>query len=60
MLDKLRQDTWGKQAKVIMLTNLSAPKEEAASLSKNVENYIIKSDWKIRDIVDLVNKKLGE
>ena len=60
MLDKLRQDKWGKQAKVIMLTNLSAPKEEAASLSKNVENYIIKSDWKIRDIVDLVNKKLGE
>jgi DNA-binding response OmpR family regulator len=60
MLDKLRQDKWGKQAKVIMLTNLSASKEEAVSLSKNVENYIIKSDWKIKDIVDLVNKKLGE
>ena len=60
MLAKLRQDTWGKQAKVIMLTNLSAPEEEAASLSKNVEDYIIKSDWKIKDVVDLVNKKLGE
>ena len=60
MLDKLRQDKWGKQAKVIMLTNLSASKEDAVSLSKNVENYIIKSDWKIKDIVDLVNKKLGE
>jgi len=60
MLKKLRKDAWGKQAKVIMLTNLSSPDEEAMALSNNVEDYIIKSDWKIQDVVGLVNKKIGE
>lgn len=53
MLKKLRQDSWGKTAEVILLTNLS-PTEKSPTDTE----YLIKSDWKLQDIVDKVKKKL--
>lgn len=51
MLGQLREDSWGKTAHVIMLTNLS----DGESVSKSLENaafdYLVKSDWKLEDIV---------
>jgi CheY-like chemotaxis protein len=60
MLYKLRQTKWGKHAKVILLTNLSDPGKITKSISKNVNGYLLKSDWKIADVVKQVNKKLAE
>ena len=50
MLKKLREDTWGREVPVIILTNLA---EDIVSeeLKKNIVGYFIKSDWKIEDIV---------
>jgi len=60
MLDKLRKDAWGKHAKVILLTNLSDPGKITKSLKRTVNGYLVKSDWKIKDVVKQVNEKLKE
>ena len=50
MLAKLRKDPWGKNAKVIMLTNLSEV-EIVASQRQGVYDYLVKSDWELKDVV---------
>jgi len=59
MLDKLRQDDWGKQAEVILLTNFSDTEKVAIAAEKGAYDYLVKSDWKTEDIVKRVKKKLG-
>ena len=60
MLYKLRKDRWGKQVKVILLTNLSDPGKITKCLTQRVNGYLVKSDWKIKDVVKQVSKKLAE
>lgn len=59
MLEKLRRDKWGKDAKVIILTNLSDAGKINESTSKGVREYLIKSDWKLDDIVKKVSEELN-
>lgn len=58
MLKSLREDAWGKQAKVIMLTNLGDSEGVAESAKNGVFDYLIKTDWKIDDLFELVKSKL--
>jgi len=60
MLSELRKDAWGENAKVILLTNLSDPGKISESITHKVNDYLVKSDWKIEDVVKQVNKKLME
>ncbi len=58
MLRKLREDDgYGKQVPVILLTNLSSDddgrKKEIDALSPIA--YLVKTDWKLSDVVDKVN-----
>jgi len=55
MLGKIRDDSWGKDVKVIILTNLSE-----VALPKCSYDYLVKSDWKIEDVVARVRERLGE
>jgi len=61
MMKKLREDGWGKNVPIILLTNLSAT--DAEIIQGVVENepfyYLIKSDWKIKDVVGKVRETLG-
>jgi len=59
MLEKLRLDNWGKRAKVILLTNLSDPSKVTKSREQGVHDYMIKSDWKLDDIVKKINEELS-
>ncbi|MFZ2594082.1 MAG: response regulator [Minisyncoccia bacterium] len=59
MLMKLRGDDWGKTAKVIFLTNLSEMEAVQKSTELGVFDYIVKSDWKLSDVVKKVREKLG-
>lgn len=56
MMKKLREDAWGKSAKIIVLTNVNP--ETDAAIKSIVENqpsyYLIKSDVKLDDIVEKV------
>lgn len=58
MLGELRKDTWGANAEVIILTNMSdvASLEEAMAL--NTFYYIVKSDTGIADVVGKVRQRL--
>ena len=60
MLDELRHDSWGKQAKVVLLTNLSEPNKVNRQFTDEVSGYLVKSDWKITDVVNQVIEKLAE
>lgn len=60
-LGVIRADTWGKTVPVIILTNLSADTEQLAEdmVTHKPIYYLIKSDWKIHDIVEKVEELLG-
>lgn len=60
MLKKLREDSWGKDAKVIILTNLSDNEKTAQALDDGSNDYLVKSDWKIEDVVKKVEEKLKQ
>lgn len=60
VLARLRQDEWGKHLPVIILTNLSSPTDVSKSLEfmDGFHEYLVKSDWKIEDVVAKVRDKL--
>ena len=59
MLAKLREDNWGKDAKVIVLTNLSDTEKVSAAMTKGTFDYLVKADWKLEDVVRKVRERLG-
>lgn len=58
MLKRLRQDEWGKTARVIVLTNLIDPEKEAEISKQKVKNFLIKTEWSIDQIIDIIKKEL--
>jgi len=59
MLRELRKDPWGKSVRVMLLTNLSEAGRADESFEQEVYDYLVKSDWKLEDIVNKVKGKLG-
>jgi DNA-binding response OmpR family regulator len=60
MLEKLRENEWGKTARVIMLTNLSDTEKIAKVAEKGVNDYLVKADWDIAGIIDKVKEKMRQ
>jgi DNA-binding response OmpR family regulator len=61
-LKKIRKNAWGKKVPIIILTNLSATKEQPiddAAANKST-HYLIKSDWKLHDIVKKIEETLED
>ncbi|MDR3558382.1 MAG: response regulator [Candidatus Pacebacteria bacterium] len=62
-LKMIRSDSWGRRIPVIIMTNLSETSERSKADSKaHTETYyLIKSDWKLHDVVkkieDILNKQ---
>jgi DNA-binding response OmpR family regulator len=59
MLLALRKDEWGKSAKVIFLTNLSEMDAVQKATELGVFDYIVKSDWKLADVVKKVREQIA-
>jgi len=59
MTEKLREDEWGKDAKIVVLTNLNSDEKIADFLEKGAYDYLLKSDWSIDAVVQKVKEKLG-
>ncbi len=59
MLRKLKEKGWNKDAEVVLLTNLSCKKNVADAVECGVYDYLVKSDWKIADVVQKVKERLG-
>ena len=58
-LHGLREDSWGKSAEVMVLTNLSDPKRVAEAKSLGVVEYLIKSGTKTSDVAAKLLARLG-
>lgn len=58
MLKKVRADEEIGNTKVIMLTNLSGPDNIAQALEGQSYDYLIKSNWKIEEVVKKIEEKL--
>ncbi len=58
-LQELRQDVWGKTAKVVLLTNVNQPEAMAASVEKGLPaEYLLKVDWTLDQIANRIKKLL--
>lgn len=56
MLKELRKDHWGKDAKIILLTNLEAGDKIVTQISTDRPTYyFVKSDVKLDDLLDKIN-----
>ena len=60
MTKKLREDDWGKEAAVIVLTNLNNEKNVADFLEKGAYDYLVKANWSLDEVVKRVKEKLSE
>lgn len=59
MLAKLRQTAWGKNIKVIILTNMGEQEIPETVKQLNVSGVILKADMTPRQVAELVKKQLA-
>jgi DNA-binding response OmpR family regulator len=59
MLKKLKDKKLKKQPEIIMLTNLSGTNTMADAIENGSFEYLIKSEWKIEDLVKKVKEKFN-
>lgn len=60
MLTKLRKDKWGKNALVLVLSNLGDADTVREANQKHVGAFFIKADWKLGSIIEDVLKRLKD
>lgn len=60
MMKKLRkQNEWGRKVPIILLTNLSADDKIMRGIVEDEPSYyLVKSDWKIPDVIEKVREML--
>lgn len=59
LLGQLRKDEWGKKAIVILLTNVDNIETVAKIIEDGGYEYLVKTDWKMDDVVAKIKNKLG-
>jgi DNA-binding response OmpR family regulator len=59
MLQELKNDRWGNLAPVIILTDESSSERLAEALELGIEDYLIKTEWKLDDVLEKVKNRLG-
>lgn len=55
---KIRNDVWGRTAKVIYLTNSDKPDDVYNAVKQKTVDYIIKANTEIKDVVNLVRQTM--
>lgn len=53
-VEKIRQDSWGKTSRIIFLTNLSDPKDVYKAVIQKPENYVVKANTDVKEVINLV------
>jgi len=61
-LKKIREDNWGANVPVIILTNLNATVETLVEdmVTNKPLKYLIKSDWRMNDVAKVIEEVLGK
>jgi DNA-binding response OmpR family regulator len=58
MLQHVRADEWGKNVPIVLLTNFSDIDKIAKALEDGASDFLVKSEWKLEDVVLKVKEKL--
>lgn len=59
LLKKIREDDkWGAGVPIIMLTNLSDADNVSEAARFQVYDFLVKTDWRLDEVVNLVKQKL--
>ena len=58
VLKTLKEDAWGKNAKIIVLTASADLDTLSQTLEMGGMDYMVKTDWKLDEIVRKINEKL--
>lgn len=64
VMARLHADSWGKGVPVIFLTNLNDPVtvaevSEASGANATMFDYLVKSDWKLEEVIEKIKKRLN-
>ncbi len=59
VMKELRQDEWAKDLPVIVLTNLSYAKDTLKEIEASGYDFLVKTDWKLSEVVVKVKEKLN-
>jgi DNA-binding response OmpR family regulator len=59
MLTKLRKTTWGKNIKVIILTNMGEQEAPDSVKHQNVRRFIVKAEMTPRQVAEMVKAELA-
>ena len=59
-LEALRKDTWGRQARVILLTARDDVESVTNAMEAGGNDYLMKPNWKIENIVAKVRQNLTD
>lgn len=58
VLQALRKEPWGKNAKIFMFTNMSSQEQIAKAAEYGVTDYFVKSDWSLDMLSQHIHSKL--
>ncbi len=58
-VSEIRKDAWGKNAKIIFLTNRTDAEDIVAAVEQGSEEYIIKAHTEIKELINLVRLSLN-
>lgn len=59
VLQNVRNSSWGKDLKVIILTNMGQQEAPAVLETLNVDSYIVKADMTPKQVAEFVKERLG-
>jgi DNA-binding response OmpR family regulator len=59
MMKKIREDDWGREVVAVFLTNMTDPSLVAEAAKVGVYDFLVKTDWKLDDVSQLVKDKLA-
>jgi len=59
LLEKLRATDWGKQIKVIVLTNMGEQEAPDSIKQLNVRRFIVKAEMTPRQVAEMVKRELA-
>jgi len=60
VLKRLREDEWGKDVPVLILSNLNTTDAVKNSKSGGAFDYLVKIDYTLEELAEIVKKKLEE
>ena len=58
MLKELRNDEWGANSKVLIMTNVTNDDKLQEAFENGVYEYLVKANWELGNVLDKVNHML--